>query len=141
MDFKYRHRFKLKFMNCKNFGIGLIVLSVTLFIGITIGEISKLNEIFEIAVIEEKALAEAVLKDCVPADSDLKYHFIAEDETKTISLKVENVEELKKLLNKGEADSETEKKLKKIEKEAELRDSSFQTLGFVQKCRAEKKSR
>lgn len=129
-------------MNCKKIGIGLIVLSITLFFGITISEIFKLNEIPEIAVVDEKVLTleEAVLKKCVPADPNLKYQFLGEGETKTVSVKVKNVEAFKKFIDSDEVDSETEQQLKKIEKESELHGASSQTLVFVERCRAEKES-
>lgn len=132
--------FRGQIMCCKNFGIGLIALSITLVLGIVISETLKLNEIPEIAVVEEKVLTleEAVLKDCVPADPKLKYHLLSEDKTKTVTVKVKNAEEFKKFLAENKDDSEAEKELKKIEKEAEIRGSSFQTLVFTQKCRSEK---
>lgn len=127
-------------MCCKKLGIGLIVLSVTLFFGITISEILTLNEIPQIAAVEENILTleEAVLKNCVPGDTNLKYQFI--EENKAEKHKVENIEELKKLIESGEIDSETEKQLKKIEKEVALRNSSPQTLVYIQKCHSEKES-
>lgn len=64
-------------MDCKNFGIGLIVLSATLFFGVMIGEIFNLDEtrIPEIEVIEESVdlLNNSSLEDCKSVDNDLKY--------------------------------------------------------------------
>lgn len=81
-------------MDCKNLGIGLIVLSATLFLGITISEILELKEIPEIEVAEEiiDSLNIESFQDCEPKDKDLKYqnlpyvikenHYMEIDESK-----------------------------------------------------------
>lgn len=62
-------------MNCKNLGIGLISLSITLFLGVTVSEFLKLKDIPEIEVVEEniESLETESLKNCEPKDKDLKY--------------------------------------------------------------------
>ncbi|CAN5816812.1 hypothetical protein BH20ACI4_BH20ACI4_33080 [soil metagenome] len=70
-------------MCCKNFGIGLIVLSITLFLGITISEFFKLKDIPEIEVVEEsEILLIENLKNCVPKDKNLKYQILPYDDEK-----------------------------------------------------------
>lgn len=62
-------------MNCKNFGIGLIVLSIALFLGITIVALFKIKNVSDIEVIEENGFIEITenRKNCVPKDGNLKY--------------------------------------------------------------------
>ena len=81
-------------MCCKNFGFGLIILSITLFLGITVssffvtGEILEKNisetsviEVNDLPLNEVIELKDAKVKKCVPADKDLKYRNLPLDES------------------------------------------------------------
>ena len=70
-------------MRCNNFGIGLIALSITLILGITIGEFFKIKDIPSIEVIEEHNLIENTVsqKKCVPKDGNLKYQNLPFDKS------------------------------------------------------------
>lgn len=83
-------------MNCNNLGIGLIVLSITLFMGITISEFFKLKDIPEIEVIEESILNSKIesLKNCASLDRDLKYQTLPYNEEKNHFIKIEENNEL-----------------------------------------------
>jgi hypothetical protein len=65
----------------KNFGIGLIALSITLFLGITGSEFFKFSYIPEIEVVEVNNLtSENTVKNCEPIDKDLKSQILPFDE-------------------------------------------------------------
>ncbi len=81
-------------MCCKNFGIGLIVLSITLFLGITISEFFKLKDIPEIEVVEESGiLLIENLKNCVPKDKSLKYQTLPQKEQKANYIEIDGDDE------------------------------------------------
>lgn len=105
-------------MNCRNFGIGLIVLSVTLFFGITISELLELKEFPEIAVVEESVLIldGDNLKNCVPKDKSLIFQTLPYSEETNHYMKIEEDSELiiipvpEEIEKKKTADSAKEKK-------------------------------
>lgn len=81
-------------MCCKNFGIGLIVLSITLFLGITISEFFKLKDIPEIEVVEENVISSnEMLKNCVPKDKSLKYQTLPQNEQKANYMEIDGDDE------------------------------------------------
>lgn len=131
-------------MCCKNLGIGLIVLSITLFLGITIGEFFKIKNIPDIKVIGENDFIEVIeendfieitenRKNCVPKDENLKYQNLPFDKSEKnkyqnlpysdkqrnpeINRLIELYEQHKKLKEELEkADKSDTKKVKEIQR-------------------------
>lgn len=128
-------------MTCKNFGTGLIVLSATLFLGITAGGLLNLTEIPDIEVIGTDAIPLNKLnsKNCVPKDKNLKYRNLGDDETVVIPIPEKkqqtNAERVKEPDKNSEGKSDIERKMENLEKQAEKFGSEFQTLVYREECR------
>jgi hypothetical protein len=70
-------------MRCKTFWIGLFVLSITLFLGITVSEFIELKYLPEIEAVEENNL-ETNVKNCEPIDKELKSQILPYTENEKI---------------------------------------------------------